>query len=240
VYLEHVVHGDFGRSLRLNRPAISVVFEAVPRTLQVSALALGFAVVAGIPLGVAAAKLSGTIFDRLVLAVVVAAQSMPSFWVGTMLILLVAVQLGLLPTSGVETPQHLILPALTLSAYPLASITRLTRSGMLEVLIQEYVRTARAKGLGERAILQRHALRNALIPLVTFIGLEIGVLAGGAVVTETVFAVPGVGRLLVQSIFGRDYSVVQAAVVLIAGLVIVLNLIVDVLYSVLDPRVRLH
>jgi peptide/nickel transport system permease protein len=167
-------------------------------------------------------------------------QAMPTFWLGIMLILVFSVSLHLLPSSGRGGWPHLVLPALTLGLFTTARIMRLTRSGMLEVLSQDYVRTARAKGVNERGVVWKHALKNAGIPVVTIVGLELGTLLGGAVITETIFAWPGVGRLSVQAIFNRDYPLVQAAVFLLASIFVLVNLIVDVLYTYLDPRIRIR
>jgi peptide/nickel transport system permease protein len=167
-------------------------------------------------------------------------QSMPTFWLGIMLILLFSVQFHLLPSSGRGTLEHLILPAVTLGLFTTARITRLTRSGMLEVLGQDYIRTARAKGVSNPPVVWKHALKNAAIPIVTIVGIELGTLLGGSVITETIFAWPGVGRLSVQAIANRDYPVVQAAVFLLATTFVVVNLLVDIIYTYLDPRIRLR
>jgi peptide/nickel transport system permease protein len=190
------------------------------------------------PLGILAAVRRGSWWDRGCMALALLGQSVPHFWLGLMLILLVAVQLRVLPVSGREGPEYLILPALTLATGPLAQLARLVRSGMLEMLGQDFVRTARAKGLAQGIVLTRHALRNALLPLITVIGLELGALLNGSVIIESVFAWPGVGRVLITALQQRDIPVVEAGVALIAGIYIGLNLLVDLLYAFVDPRVR--
>jgi peptide/nickel transport system permease protein len=185
-----------------------------------------------------AALKRGSIWDRISMAFALLGQSMPHFWLGLMLILIVSVRLGWLPVSGKETPQSIILPAITLATGPIAILSRLVRSGMIEVMGHDYVRTARAKGLSERLVLSGHALRNALLPLITVIGLEIGSLLNGSVVVEAVFAWPGIGRLLVEALQRRDIPVVEAGVLLVAVMYVGLNLVVDILYGWVDPRVR--
>jgi peptide/nickel transport system permease protein len=196
--------------------------------------------VVAVPLGILAALRRNSIWDTLSLLVSLSGQALPVFWFGILLIILFAVTLRWLPASGGGDLPHLILPAITLAAYSLAIISRLLRSSLLEVLGADYVRTARAKGLRERAVLIRHALKNALLPVVTVLGLQVGTLLGGAVITEEVFAYPGMGRLAVQAILGRDFSLIQAFVVLTAITIACANLLVDLAYGWLDPRVRLH
>ena len=238
-YLGDVIRLDFGPSFRLTGDAMSLVFERVPMTLRLGAVALILALVIGLPLGVLAALKVNRFTDRMITVASLIAQSAPNFWVGLVFILVFARQFQLLPSAGAGTWQHLILPAVTLALPSLALLIRLTRSGLLEVIHEGYVQTARAKGLRERIVLFRHAVRNALIPLVTVIGLQFGSLVSGTVIVETVFAWPGVGRLLMDSISHRDYGIVQAAILLIATSFVFINLIVDVLYGYLDPRVRL-
>ncbi len=231
--------GDLGMSLHQQQPALDLVLERLPATLKLAAAAFLVAVMVALPVGVLSATHRDTWIDRFVMPVTLFGQSIPSFWLGIMLILLVGVDLKLLPTSGSGTPRHLVLPAVTLAMYSMASIARLTRSAMLDVLNQDFVRTARAKGLTERSVVARHALKNALIPVLTIAGLQLGVVLAGAVVTETVFAWPGIGRLAIQAISVRDYPVVQAVVLVTAFGFVVTNLAVDVLYTLLDPRIRL-
>ncbi|MCC6177316.1 MAG: ABC transporter permease [Chloroflexi bacterium] len=237
-WLSGVAQGDFGESFRNDMPAMDVVLERFPATVQLALTALGIAVAAALPLGILAAVRRGSWWDRACMAIALLGQSMPAFWLGLMLIVVVAVELRWLPVSGRDGPQYLILPALTLATGPLAQFARLVRSCMLEVLGQDFVRTARAKGLQEWTVLASHALRAALLPIVTVIGLEMGTLLNGSVVVESVFAWPGVGRTLVTGLEQRDIPVVEAGVLLVAILYIGINLIVDLLYAFLDPRVR--
>ncbi len=231
--------GDFGRSLRHGESAMGLVLERLPATAALALAAIGVALVAAVPLGVAAAVCRASWFDRASMGVALVGQSLPVFWVGIMLILLFAVRWRWLPAFGTGTPAHLLLPAVTLAAFLAARITRLTRAGMVEALGEDYVRTARAKGLPEAAVVWKHALKNAALPLVTIVGLDLGSLLGGAVITETVFAWPGVGRLAIQAIANRDFPVVQAAVFAFGVIFVAVNLLVDLCYAVLDPRVRL-
>lgn len=237
-FLLGAVRGDFGMSFRHQQPALPLVLERLPATFELAVAALVLALVIAIPLGVLAAIRQGGPLDVLAMGFAVVGQAMPSFWMGIMLILVVSVQLGLLPTSGRGGPEHLILPAVTLATHFAALLARLTRTSMLEVLNQDYLRTARAKGLRESTVILGHALKNAAVPVITLIGIQFGTLLGGAVVTETVFAWPGVGRLAVQSIFVRDYPVVQAGVFVLAMSFVLINLLVDLLYGQLDPRIR--
>ncbi len=237
-YLGRLVQGDFGRSFAYNQPALQVVLQRLPATIELSTAALLIALSLAIPAGIISAVKRNSVFDRLVMSVVLFGQSIPTFWLGMLLILLFAVHFRLLPVSGRGSFAQLILPAFTLSLFLAALLARLTRSGMLDVLSQDYVRTARAKGLGDWAVTTRHALRNTLVPIITVLGLQIGGLLGGAVMTETVFAWPGVGTLVLESILKRDYPVVLAALILVATGFVLINLIVDILYCYLDPRVR--
>ena len=237
-FLSNAVQGNFGQSIRAQRAASEVVIERLPATLQLTAGAFAFAVLVGMPIGILSAVKRFSLWDHGSMLIALLAQSMPVFWLGLMLIVVFAVQLRWLPASGMGQPQHLILPAVTLGTFLIGLIIRLTRSSMLEVLSQEYVRTARAKGLRERTVLVRHALKNALIPVVTLLGLQLGLLLGGAVITETVFAWPGMGMATVTAIHQRDYPVVQTAVLVSAVLVVGINWSVDVVYHFLDPRIR--
>lgn len=236
-YWSSLLQGDFGDSLRQRQPALGLVFERMPATLQLAAAAFGLAAVVGLALGTFAALLRGTIWDRLAMSLISVLQSGPAFFVGIVLILIFGVRLGWLPSSGRGDAKSLILPAVTLSGFTMASLARLARSALLDVLRLDYIRTARAKGLGERAILLRHALRNAALPLITVMGLELGGLVTGAVITETVFAWPGVGRLAVGAVSTRDYPVVQASVLFIAAIFVLVNFLVDCSYALIDPRV---
>jgi ABC-type dipeptide/oligopeptide/nickel transport system permease component len=238
-FLTGAVRGDFGDSLRYREPAFGLVLERLPATVQLTVASLLIAVIVALPAGIVSAVKRNTVWDRVAMFLALFGQSMPVFWFGILLILIVSVQLQWLPSSGSGDIRHLILPAITLGLYSTARITRLVRSEMLETISQDFVRTARAKGLREQAVLYRHALRNALIPVVTVVGIEAGGMLGGAVITETVFAWPGIGQLAVRSIFNRDYPTIQAIVFTIACLFVLINLIVDVLYAFLDPRVKL-
>ena len=231
------LQGDLGRSIYTREPVLWLILERMPATLELAIAALLLSLVIAIPIGVLAAVKRGSWLDTISMSVALFGLSMPHFWLGIMFIMLFSVQLGWLPTSGRGTWAQLVMPAMALGISLIALFARLTRSAMLDVLGQDYVRTARAKGLGEGLVFGKHALRNALIPLVTVIGMEFGFLLGGAVIIETVFAWPGVGRLIVQSILDRDYPVVQAAVMLLAIVFVVVNLLVDLLYAWLDPNI---
>ena len=238
VFLGNALRGDFGRSIHFRQPAADIVVSYLPATAQLGLTAFALALVIAIPIGVVSAVRRNSLVDQVTMAVALVGQSAPTFFVGILLILVLSLKAGWLPTSGRGDWTHLVLPALTLGAFAMASIARLTRSALLEVLRADYVRTARAKGLRERVVVIKHALRNAAIPIVTITGLQFGTLLGGAVVTETVFAWPGIGRLAIQSIYNRDYPVVQCVVFLSALLFIVINLTVELIYGVLDPRIR--
>jgi peptide/nickel transport system permease protein len=240
-FLRTAAGGDFGLSLRERRPAMRMAFEHFwPATVELALAAILLSTAPAIPLGVVAATHRNGSVDHLSRVASLFLQSMPSFWLGLMLILVFAVGLGgILPAYGSGTVRHLVLPAVTLAAAPLAQNVRLIRAGMLEVLGQDYVRTARAKGAPERAVIYRHALQNAALPFVTVTGLSLGFMLSGAIVIETVFSWPGMGRLIVQAVPGRDFPVIQAGVFLFALVFVAVNLVVDVLYGVIDPRVRL-
>lgn len=237
-YLSSVARGDLGRSLRDGRDAIDVVLERLPKTLELGAAALALAMLIGIPAGILAALRRGTLIDRAVMLAAVLGYSLPTFFLGVLLILLFSLTLRWLPSSGTGTVLHLVMPAITLGTFIAASIARFTRSAMLDVLGQPYMRTARAKGLPQLIRILRHALPNAAIPIVTLLGMTIGHLIAGAVVIETVFAWPGIGRLTVTSVAARELAVVQAIVLLVAVAMITANLVVDLLYGWLDPRLR--
>ncbi|MFG1624888.1 nickel ABC transporter permease [Kribbella sp. NPDC049227] len=238
-YLVNVVHLDFGQSFRLNADSMSLVLQRLPATIQLATTALLLSLLIGLPLGVIAALRAHGWVDRTISVFSLMGQSTPSFWLGIVLILVFARGLKVLPSAGSGTWSHLVLPTITLALPFLAILVRLTRSGLLEVVHEGYVQTARAKGLGEGIVILVHALRNALIPIVTVVGLQFGALLGGTVIVETVFAWPGVGRLLIDSIGRRDYGVVQASILIVATIFVVINLLVDLLYGFLDPRVRL-
>ncbi|MDA0991261.1 MAG: ABC transporter permease [Verrucomicrobia bacterium] len=243
-FLQRALRGDFGRSFRNRQPAWTLVQESLPRTLQLGLTAMGFALLVSVPLGTLSALWRNSPLDWLVTTVSVGGRALPSFWLGILLILIFAVNLRWVPVSGTggvagELPfKYLILPALTLSTGLITTFTRLIRSSMLEVLGENYITTARAKGLPQALVIFRHALRNSLIPVVTVLGLNVGWLLGGAVIVEQVFAWPGMGRLMIQAIFARDNSIVQACLLVTAVTIMMSNLVVDVLYTVLDPRIR--
>jgi peptide/nickel transport system permease protein len=258
-FLGKLAQGDFGNSLSYRRPAIEAVLEALPATIELTFFAMFLAISVAIPLGVAAALKRGTPVDGSIMTVAMAGQSIPSFWLGIMMIMFFGLQLRILPISGhvpfimpliqgdvvrafsqlPQTLYYLIMPGFAVAFYSISRNARLVRSSMLEVLNQDYVRTARSKGISERAVVIRHALRNAWLPVVTMIGLEFGFLIGGVVVVEMVFSWPGIGRLIFNAINQRDIPVVQAAVVVLALVFISLNLIVDLIYAKIDPRVKL-
>jgi peptide/nickel transport system permease protein len=236
-YLGQVVTGDLGRSIQQNRPVVDELGDAWPATLQLTVAALLLAAVVGIATGIVSAVWPNSLFDALSRLSALFGLSMPVFWTGLVLIVVFAFWLPLLPVGGVGSPLHLVLPAVTLALPSIAMIARMTRSSVLEVLREDYVRTARAKGVGERLVVAKHALRNAAIPILTLVGLQAGQLMGGAVLTETVFAWPGLGRLMVKAIFARDYILLQGAVLIFAMAFVVINLVVDLSYGMLDPRV---
>lgn len=239
VYWSRLVQLDFGESYRLQRDAMALVLERLPATLELALAALGFALVIGLPAGIIAALKVNQLPDRIASVMSLVSQSLPSFWVGIVFVLIFARMLGVLPSGGTGSLAHMVLPAITLALPFLAILTRLTRSGLLEVMHEGYIQTARSKGLSERVVIFPHAIRNALIPIVTIVGLQFGQLLGGAVIVETVFSWPGVGRMLIDAIGQRDYNLVQAAIMVIATGFVTINLIVDLLYGYLDPRVRL-
>ncbi len=230
---------DFGLSFRHSQPALDLVLERMPATIQLTITAMIIAMIIAVPVGIISAIRRNSILDHIGMTGALLGQSTPVFWLGIMLILVFSVTFQWFPSSGRGTLQHLILPAVTLGMFSMARTARMMRSSMLEVLGQEYMKTARAKGLSPRMVILKHALKNALIPVVTIVGMELGTLLGGAVITETIFAWPGVGRLAVQAIYNRDYPVVQAAVFLLASIFVLVNLVVDILYTYLDPRVKL-
>jgi peptide/nickel transport system permease protein len=236
-YIGQIARGDFRPSLREHQPAVEIVGTRVPATLELAATAFLVATAAGLMLGTFAALQRGRAGDVLTMAAVTGLQAVPAFFVGIVLILIVSIHLGWLPSSGSGSVQQLVLPAITLALFPLASIARLTRSSLLEVLPREFVRTAHAKGLGARQILLGHTARNAALPVITLLGLELGALVTGSVIVETVFAWPGISRLAIESIAVRDYPVVQAVVLMMAAFFVAVNFLVDSSYALLDPRV---
>ncbi len=245
-YLLRAAQGDMGRSVKSSLPVAQEITTRLPKTLTLAATSLLLSALIGIPIGIFSATRRNTWFDGGSMTLALLGVSMPIFWLGLMLMILFAVLIPkwfglsgpLLPPTGTGTWQHLVMPSIALAANSMAIQARMTRACMLEVLRQDYIRTARAKGQVERLVIYRHALRNALLPIVTIVGLQFGTLMGGAVLTETVFAWPGIGRLLVDAIGFRDYPVIQAAVLVIALGFVLTNLVVDILYAYLDPRIR--
>jgi peptide/nickel transport system permease protein/oligopeptide transport system permease protein len=238
LYMVNISQGDLGESVRTRQPVTEMLADFLPNTMQLALGAMLVALLIGIPAGIIAAIRPGTPIDLLVMLGALIGISMPTFWFGLMAILIFSVYLGWFPVAGTGTLWHLVLPAITLGTGIASVLARMTRSAMLEVLSQDYIRTARAKGVAGRVVVFKHALRNALIPIVTITGLLFGGLLEGAVIVETVFAWPGIGQLVVSSILARDYPVVQGAVLLIAVVFILINLLVDLLYGVIDPRIR--
>ena len=236
-WLGNVFHGDLGRSARTHRPVTHELRLTIPATVELTLTAIAIAIFLGVGAGMIAAVRRNSVFDYTSMVAALLGVCTPSFWLGLMLMLIFAVKLDLLPTTGRGGLENLVLPAVTLGAGAAAIIARVTRSSMLEVLSMDYIRTAHAKGLSTQAVVLRHALKNAFIPVITVIGLEFGYLLAGAVVTETVFAYPGVGRLLVEAIGFRDYPVIQGALLLLALQFSLVNLVVDVLYAFFDPRI---
>lgn len=266
IYAGNILRGDLGTSFITREPVMSEFLSLFPATIELSVCAALFAIFVGLPLGIIAAVKRGSIFDHSVMTISLAGYSMPIFWWGLLLILLVSIQLDLTPVAGridviywvddvtgfmlidawlsgeegavKSALAHLILPAIVLGTIPMAVIARMTRSSMLEVLGEDYIRTARAKGLSKMRVVMKHGLRNALIPVVTVIGLQVGTLLSGAILTETIFAWPGIGKWLIEAIGRRDYPVVQGGLLMIATIIIFVNLLVDVMYGVINPRVR--
>lgn len=236
-FASKAIQGDFGESLYYHVPVMELVIERLPASLELAVAAMVFALVLAVPIGIISAVRRGSMLDMGSMLGALLGLSMPHFWLGIMLMLLFSVHLGWLPTSGRGTMAHLIMPAVSLGLSLMAMFARLTRSVMLEVLSLDYIRTARAKGLREEIVISKHALKNALIPLVTVAGMQFGFLIGGTVIIETVFAWPGLGRLVIQAIFSRDYPLVQAIVFVLSLLFVGMNLLVDILYVYLDPQI---
>jgi ABC-type dipeptide/oligopeptide/nickel transport system permease component len=246
-WMGHVLQGDLGRSIPLGRAVLPEVLLRFKATLVLTAGALLIAILLGLAAGIVSAVKQYTWLDRISMGVAVTGVSLPVFWTGIMLILLFALQLRWFPSSGMSSPYgsgvadvlwHLVLPAVTLGTASAAALARLTRSSVLEIIRQDYVRSARAKGLAERAVITRHVLKNAINPIITVLGLQVGFLLGGAILTETVFSWPGLGSMMVRAIQARDYPLVQGGVLLIATTFVLVNLVVDLLYAVFDPRIR--
>lgn len=238
VYLNKLAHGDLGVSIHSKKPIVDLLAERLPATAKLALLALSFAILIGLPLGIVAALKVSQWPDKLANLLSLSISAMPHFWMGPMLMMIFALWLDLLPVSGMGSGTAVILPALTLGFGLAAILTRMTRASMLEVLHEDFIRTARAKGLTERAVILRHALRAALLPIVTALGLQMGSLLAGTVITETVFSWDGIGRLLVESIEKRDYPVTQACVLVVALIYVMVNLATDIIYTKIDPRVR--
>ena len=239
-FMRGALRGDFGESLRYRRPALGLVLERLPATLLLAGSAIALTLLIAVPLGVLTAVRRDTMVDHLGTVAMVLGQATPGFWLGLMLIYVFAVQLRWLPTGGSGSVAQLVMPSVVLAAFFAARVARLTRSATLDVLNEEFIKTARAKGLGEGRVIGKHTLRNSAIPIVTLAGLEAGQVLGGAVITETIFAWPGLGRLTVQALLNRDFPVVFAAVFVISLVYTLINLLVDLAYAWLDPRVRLH
>jgi peptide/nickel transport system permease protein len=237
-YFRNLLSGDLGESLSYREPVLDVIRDRLPATLTLASASMGVALVIAIPLGLISALRPGSPFDNAVAGLTLATQSVPSFWLGVQLILIFSLSLRLLPPSGADGPKYLILPMITLAADVTALLTRVVRTEMVAVMRQDYVRTARSKGLPPRTVNIRHAFRNAANPLLTVVGLRWGALLGGAAITETVFAWPGIGRLAIQSVASRDYPLIQGVVLVAAVIFVSINLLVDLLYAALDPRVR--
>ena len=238
-FLVRAVQGDFGRSLRHQQPTLPIVLTRFPATLKLALAAMAFAVAVALPLGILSALRRNSPLDTVAMTLALAGQCMPTFWLGILLILVFAVQLRWFPVYGGEGLMTLVLPAVTLGVWAMARTARITRSSMLEVLHQDFLRTARAKGVGEWSVVLRHALRNCAIPIVTALGLELGNLLGGAVITEAVFAYPGIGRLAVEAVINKDVPLIQAVVLTVGASILLLNILIDVVYVALDPRIRL-
>ena len=238
IFLGNAVQGDLGRSVKFREPVVGVIMKAFPYTLILTFTSVTVGTFFGILFGMITALKRATWIDNFATVIVVFFYSIPTFWLGLMLILIFSVGLRILPVQGAGTPQHFILPTLNLAVGQVALIARLTRSGMIEVLNADYIRTARAKGLSERTVVIRHTLKNVLIPIVTVVGLSFGALLGGAIITESIFGLPGVGSLAIDAIHNRDYPMIQGTVLLVAITFIFVNLLVDILYAFIDPRIH--
>lgn len=239
-FIARVARGDLGTSLRYRKPALALVLERMPATVELSTAAMVIALLVAIPSGIISALRPGSLADAITSNISIIGQALPPFWIGIMLIILFAVQLHWLPATGRGDPGSLVLPAITLGLWPMARLARVLRSSLLDVLHEDYVRTARAKGLAERGVLLGHVLRNSAIPVVTVAGLTYGTILGGTVITESVFAWPGVGRLALEAVYNRDFPLVQATVFVAAFVFVVINFVLDLMYVWLDPRIRLR
>lgn len=239
IFVGNALHGDLGMSIRMRQPATEAFFSRLPNTLAIIPWAILLAMCVGIPLGVVAALNRGNIIDRAAGTIAVLGIAMPSFWLGILLIFMFSVELGWLPSGRMGGPEHYILPIITLGAFLIAGFMRLVRSSMLEVMDSEYVKLARIKGLSEWVVIWKHCLRNALIPVLTLWGVFVGNLITGAIITETVFAWPGIGRLTYEAVIFRDFPLLQAIIILKSILILSINLLVDILYAYVDPRIRL-
>lgn len=237
-FFRRAIRGDLGTSFRHQEPVISLVLERLPATYELTIASAFLSLIIALPIGVLSAVRRNSLWDRLSMAGAVLGQSTPVFWVGLMLMMVFGVWLEILPISGRGTLKNLVLPSVTLGVFYIARNARLVRSSMLEVLRQDYVETARAKGVSEWVVIWKHAFKNSLIPVITLIGVEFGAMLGGTVITETVFAWPGVGRLTVQAIYNRDFPLVQGAVLILAATLVIINLLIDLIYLFLDPRIK--
>jgi peptide/nickel transport system permease protein len=237
-FLGSLLRGDMGQSIMFSRPVLDLILEALPGTMQLALAAMAISLLVAIPAGVVMASRRGSAVDGALSSAILVSQSLPTFWIGIVLVMIFAVQLRVLPSSGSGTLAHLVLPAITLSTYQWALLARIVRAGMIEVLAQDYIRTARAKGLWRGAILRRHALRNMLVPVVAVVALQLGAIMSGAVITEAVFAWPGLGTLAVSAINARDYPVLQGIVMFSAVVVVALAFVADLVQAALDPRAR--
>ncbi len=237
-FMKDVLKGNFGNSYRFNQPAMDLALARIPVSVQLAGVSLLFAILFAIPMGILSAQFSGSPFDLVISGLSVLGRAMPSFWVGILLILVFSVNLRLLPVSGSGTPAHIILPAVTLAVQTAAPIIPMIRSNMLSIMHEDYIRTARSKGLREFFVICIHAFKNALVPVVTIVALEIPGLVGGALIVETVFAWPGLGQFLIQAINNKDMSIVQVCIFLISIITLVANLIADLVYCLIDPRIK--
>ncbi len=233
-----ILEGDLGNSYQSGRPVVSEIARTLPISAQLAVTALAISIVVSLLIGVISAVRQYSMIDLFTKIFLMIGVSMPVFWLGLVFIVIFSLKLGWFPSSGWGTFRHLVLPAVTLAAYPTAALTRLTRSSMLEVIRQDYIRTARSKGLSEGATIFKHALKNAFIPVITMIGVELTILIGGSILTETVFAIPGLGRMTVTAVFARDYAVIRGSILTVATLVAIINLMVDLSYTLFDPRIR--
>ena len=238
IFFSNALKGDLGKSIKFRQPVTGIILERLPNSVKLAVASIAITLLMGLPLGVMAAVKRGSALDALARTVAFLGQAMPTFWLGIVLIILFSLKLGWLPAMGIGGPAHYIMPAFVLGWHLAAGVLRLLRSGLLEVLDSEFVKMARLKGVPERAVIWKHALRNAIIPVITFTGMYFALLIGMAIIVETVFAWPGIGRLAYQSVLWRDFPLLQGVVMLIAIIVILMNLIVDVLYAYIDPRIR--